>query len=101
MSTDKTPELGDKVKDTVTGFKGIATAKSEFLNGCVRFLITPEVVGKAQTLPDEAWFDVARIEVLKKSVVQSFSTQQPALVGPGGPQNDAPARTKEFGKRGR
>lgn len=28
--------LGDEVKDKVTGFEGIAIARTEFLNGCAR-----------------------------------------------------------------
>jgi len=32
-------ELGDKVKDLVTGFVGIAVAKTTFLNGCIQISI--------------------------------------------------------------
>ena len=31
-----TLNLGDKAKDKVTGFTGIVTARTVFLNGCVR-----------------------------------------------------------------
>ena len=33
-------ELGNKVRDAVTGFVGIATARLEFLNGCKQITIT-------------------------------------------------------------
>jgi hypothetical protein len=33
--------LGHEARDTVTGFKGIATARFIFLNGCVRVEVTP------------------------------------------------------------
>ena len=48
-------KLGDKVKDRVSGFVGIATARAEWLNRCIRINIT------AQTLKDgksvDEWFD--------------------------------------------
>ncbi len=33
-------KLGQKVRDKITGFEGIATAKTEFLNGCVQYEVT-------------------------------------------------------------
>jgi len=32
---------GDKVKDIVTGFTGIVIARTEFRNGCSRYMIQP------------------------------------------------------------
>ena len=32
-------KLGDKVKDKYTGFTGIVMAKTEFINGCVQFMV--------------------------------------------------------------
>lgn len=36
-------KLGDKVKDKVTGYEGIATSKTEFLNGCTQIEVTPKI----------------------------------------------------------
>ena len=33
--------LGDKVKDSITGFKGIAIARIEYLNGCISYEVRP------------------------------------------------------------
>lgn len=30
-------KLGDKVRDKISGFVGIVTSKTEFLNGCVQY----------------------------------------------------------------
>ena len=38
-------ELGTKVTDTVSGFKGVATARYTYLNGCVRYEVTPPAKG--------------------------------------------------------
>jgi len=35
-------QLGDKVRDIVTGFQGVADCKMEFLNGCVRWQVQPQ-----------------------------------------------------------
>jgi hypothetical protein len=50
------PKLGAIVKDTITGFKGILTARTTFLTGCTRVCIQPKV-DKDGKLPDAAWFD--------------------------------------------
>ena len=34
-------QLGDKVKDTITGFTGVVTGRSEWLFGCVRCAVQP------------------------------------------------------------
>lgn len=38
--------LGDKVKDSVTGFEGIAIARTEWLHGCFRILVQPQKLTK-------------------------------------------------------
>ncbi len=35
-------KLGDLVEDKVTGIRGIATSKTEFLNGCFQIEVTPK-----------------------------------------------------------
>jgi len=62
-------ELGDKVKDTITGFKGIATAKTEFINGCVQYNVTGKV-GKDNKLSDDSIMSIDQetLEVIKPKV---------------------------------
>lgn len=36
-------ELGDKVKDRVSGFQGIITTRTEHLNGCKQYGINPPI----------------------------------------------------------
>jgi hypothetical protein len=36
-------ELGDKVRDRVTGHTGIATQRVECLNGCIQFTVRPRI----------------------------------------------------------
>jgi len=49
-------ELGRKVKDIVTGFEGIATARCKYLNGCAQIQVTPKAK-KDGSLSDSKWFD--------------------------------------------
>ncbi len=44
----KTLKLGDEVVDSVSGFKGIAVARYEYLNGCVRIEVQPKVNEKGE-----------------------------------------------------
>lgn len=60
--------LGDLVKDTVSGFTGIATARHSYLNGCDRISIQPLVSKKEMKLPDSCTFDEPQLIILKKGV---------------------------------
>ena len=55
--------LGSKVKDTVHGMVGVATARCEYLNGCVSIKV--EVTDKEKRSLREYWID----EVQLKAVV--------------------------------
>lgn len=65
----KTIELGDEVKHTITGFKGVATSSTEFISGCRRVTITPKVK-KDGTLGDSMTFDEPEIEITKQKKVK-------------------------------
>ena len=60
-------KLGQKVKDTVTGFVGIATSKIEYLNGCVQYCVKPKV-GKDGKYNSGEWFDDAQLEVVSNGI---------------------------------
>ena len=61
-------ELGDRVEDPVTGFKGIAVCRHSYLNGCDRISVLPRIddAGKIQ---DEASFDEPQLRVITKREV--------------------------------
>ena len=44
-------KLGDKVRDKVSGYEGIATSRTEYLNGCFQIEITPRI--KKGVIPKE------------------------------------------------
>jgi len=55
-------ELGLEAQDKITGFKGILTARHQFLTGCDQYSICPRVNDKGE-FPDLINFDENRIEI--------------------------------------
>ncbi len=60
-------ELGSEVKDIVTGLKGIATGRTIWSNGCVRYAVQGKV-DKDGKVPDLYWVDEEDIVEIKKPV---------------------------------
>jgi hypothetical protein len=58
-------ELGQQVMDTVTGFTGIAVARTKWLHGCARVTIQPPV-DKDGKVPDNNTFDELQIKVVEE-----------------------------------
>lgn len=66
-------KLGDKVKCTITGFEGIAVARTQFINGCTQFDILPKCKDKGK-IPEAVSIDKQSLEVIeppKKKPVKS------------------------------
>lgn len=57
-------ENGDKVKDIITGKKGIATGNVDYITGCKQVLISPQKDGEA------TWHDQDRVKLVKKKVIE-------------------------------
>ncbi len=76
-------KLGSKVRDKVTGFTGIATAKIEYLNGCIQICIKPPV-GENNIMPDVEYVDIDQIEILEEEKITFLKKLT------GGPQRDCP-----------
>lgn len=59
-------ELGNKVKDVISEFTGIVTAKIENLNGSVRYLIEPKCIdGEMQS---GEYIDEYRLEKIDEGI---------------------------------
>ncbi len=84
-STDWRFRLGEKVKDSVTGFKGIVTARLEYLNGCVQYCVEPKVdkEGKMKKCP---YIDEGQLEIQGAKKVKSDGSFPPS----GGDMPNAP-----------
>ena len=54
-------KLGDTLQDKVSGFKGIASSRVQYLNGCVQYCIVPKV-GKDGKYPEGVYFDEGQLK---------------------------------------
>jgi hypothetical protein len=76
-----TVQLGDVVRDRVTGFQGVIVARTEWLNGCWRITVTPPA-DKDGKLADSQTFDEFQLELVA-------STRHVPNKHTGGPREDA------------
>ncbi len=77
--------VGDKLKDKITGFSGVVMARTEWLNGCVRYQLQPTEL-KAGKMQDEAVFDEGQLVLVKAAKPEPKPKR-------GGPQNDSRSPT--------
>lgn len=77
----RTPiQVGQKVKDTITGLTGVATMKATYLNGCIAFLVTPR--RRLLRDHDPEWVSSVRlVAVDEKPAVEPPKSEKPT----GGP----------------
>lgn len=57
--------LGDQVKDTITGLEGTAVAKIFYMNGCIQYEVQPKGL-KDGTIIKSVWVDEGQLIVKKK-----------------------------------
>jgi hypothetical protein len=58
-------ELGDEVKDRISGFSGVITAKIVYLYGSDRFQVTSKSLDPKGSI-NELWFDGDQLLILSK-----------------------------------
>ncbi|GAF86063.1 unnamed protein product [marine sediment metagenome] len=80
-------KLGDRVRDKITGFTGIATARTEWLYGCICITIQGERLEKGVPIEPHT-FDQSSLEEVKTSTGIKRDKEDP----PAGPR---PAVTRE------
>ena len=85
--------LGDSVKDEVSGFKGIVVAKHEYLQGCTRISVQPPVK-KDGSMVEAQTFDEPQLQIIKSKAIKRKS----ASYDPGGPEKYIP-QAKTTGNR--
>jgi hypothetical protein len=63
--------LGQTVRDTLTGYEGIAVARTEWLHGCVRITIQAPGVTDEGKIKPTCTCDEPQCEVVKKTKVKT------------------------------
>lgn len=81
-------KLGNLVRDIISGFSGVATARTEWMYGCSRICIEPQHLHEGKPI-EAQWFDEQRV-VLVEERAPEVSPASKAKTG--GPQRD-PSRS--------
>ena len=66
-------ELGIKVKDKISGFSGILTARVEFLTGCNRYCVQPKTLQDGVPI-EGIYFDEEQLKYIGKGIKPSEVT---------------------------
>jgi hypothetical protein len=80
-------QLGDKAKDKITGFTGVAVAKTEYLTGCTRVSLQSQELHEGKPV-DWQSFDEDQLELIE----EPESEVDLDVKKPGGPQPWEPKR---------
>ena len=75
--------LGDRYTDPITGFTGVAVARTMYLHGCARVALQGPI-DKDGKIPDPHYFDELQLTGVKPAKADKKK---------GGPRPDPPART--------
>lgn len=76
--------LGKEVRSIVTGFKGVATSKVTYINGCIQFCVKPRMKDDG-LMPEGHYIDVEELEVIGEGVKVTPTAT-------GGDRKEAPKR---------
>lgn len=85
---------GDKVQDSITGFAGIITARTEWLNGCIRYVVQPDHLDKDGKIQDGAPFDESQLVLV---TAKAKVTRDETAERTGGPRGPAEANMRPVG----
>jgi hypothetical protein len=75
--------LGDKVRDVVTGFTGIVTSRTAHINGCIQYGVKSNKLQNGKPV-DAEWVDEKQLVVVKAGVIKVEASLT------GGPQETPP-----------
>lgn len=78
--------LGDKVKDSITGFSGIVIGKTVWLHGCTRITVQPDKLDKDGKIREAQTFDEPQLVVVKAKKAKEGSHKK------GGPRPEVAGR---------
>ncbi len=97
--TERRIDLGDRVKDSISGFEGILTCRLEYLHGCVRVSVQPETLDKDGKPQEDHVFDEAQVELIEASARPGAGTQRNMPRPPGGPDRGEVVQPRDVDHR--
>lgn len=75
-------DVGQHVKDAVTGFVGVVTGRADFITGCNQYIVQPLMDKKSVVKPESNWIDETRLTLTRTKAITL--PKQPKKK-PGGP----------------
>ena len=69
-------KLGSRVKDKISGFTGIATARTEYIYGCARVVVDSEETDNDGKVKDGKYFDEQQLEVVEENVITKKDVEE-------------------------
>lgn len=76
-------KLGQSVKDSITGLKGIAVGRCVYLNGCISIEVQATTLHDGKVL-DTVWFDEQRLTDSSAAKAGGPQSRPPGLSRPTG-----------------
>ncbi len=89
----KNVELGSVVKDRVTGFKGVAIGRHEYLTGCNKVTVQPVGITKDGKPYESQWFDEQSLVVVEAAKPEKYVDAEPSPKARTGGPSDQPRRS--------
>ncbi len=78
-------ELGDLVRDRISGYEGIVIGITDWLYGCRRPMVQATALKDGKPV-DAQSFDEPQLEIVKRAVIAAPSVAAPAPARTGGPR---------------
>jgi hypothetical protein len=83
-------KLGNVVVDKISNFKGVLSGRHEYLNGCVRWSVSPQELHEGKPIETQV-FDEEQLEVVDAPKI-NFLRRLTGGDRPNPPQRSAPSR---------
>jgi hypothetical protein len=79
--------IGDRVSHRINGFSGIITGRTEYINGCIQHLVSPEALDKDGKIMEGQWIDEQNLVIKTVGVLPDpfVKTGKATSGGPEGP----------------
>ncbi len=85
-------QLGDRVREPITGYEGIVVSVTQYLQGCERIGVLSQKLDKDNKPQDWHHFDNVNLKILNRKAFPVHEVEKPVSQRTGGPRPDAPQR---------
>jgi len=85
-------ELGEVLKDTITGLRGVVMGRTQYITGCTHYGLLTRKLNKDGKVPDWEWMDEMRLQRTgEKTPLHSNLVPKTGKPKNGGPAQNAPS----------